>query len=99
MSNVELNQWIENATNFTQVEDTLVIRYGNALSQEYADAVFSESFNVWWHKIHSVHLLKEVLVIWNLGEIAVPLPESSRQVIKDSVKKLLNEWQIAKDKE
>lgn len=91
MVKIELRQWIENSTNFTQVEDTLVIRYGNVLNQEHADAVFSESFNVWWHKIHSVHKIKSVIVIWNLGEIAVPIPESGKQCITDSVKQYIGD--------
>lgn len=91
MVNIELRQWIENSTNFTQVEDTLVIRYGNILSQEHADAVYPESFNVWWHKVHSVHKIKSVLVIWNLGEIAVPIPEEAKQIIVDSVKQYIGD--------
>ena len=89
--NVDIRQQIEYSSSFTQVEDTLVIRYGNFLSYKDSDEMFAESFDVWWLKIHSVYLIRQVLVCWNMGEVSIPLPDNARQIILDRVHRYIGE--------
>ena len=91
---IDIRKRIQNSSSFTQVDDTLIIRYGNILSNRDHDEMFAESFNVWWLKIHSVYLIKSVVVIWNLGEVSVALPDSSRQVITSTIKQYIGDVSV-----
>ena len=76
---------LNSLVSFTQVESTLVMRLGNIVCYKQFQDLIPVWFDYYSSKIHNKDIIDNIVIVWNLNEVPMPISDHNRSAVLLSI--------------